>query len=322
MFTLDELEAAAQTVYAAMPPTPQYAWPLLCEAAGCEVWLKHENHTPMGAFKVRGGFVYMKHFAQRAPKGQGIISATRGNHGQSLPYAARAYGVPVTIYVPKGNSAEKNASMRALGAELVEYGEDFDEARMRCEAVAEEEGLELVPAFHPDLVRGVATYARELLLAVAGLDAVYVPIGMGSGICGMIRTRDLLGLKTEIIGVVSTQAPAMALSLKAGHVVETESARTFADGMAVRMPREDALAVISAGAARIVQVSDDEVAEAMRIIFRATHNVAEGAGAAAFAAVLQERDANKGRKVAAILSGGNVDAEVFAQVLQGKTPTV
>lgn len=321
MFTLDELEAAAQTVYAAMPPTPQYAWPLICEEAGCEVWLKHENHTPMGAFKVRGGFVYLKHFVERAPKSQGLISATRGNHGQSLPYAARRYGVPVKIYVPKGNSAEKNASMRALGAELVEYGDDFDEARMRCEAVAEEEGLELVPAFHPDLVRGVASYARELFSTVGDLDAVYVPIGMGSGVCGMIRTRDLLGLTTEIIGVVSREAPAMALSVEAGHVVQTNSAHTFADGLAVRVPNEDALAVIAAGAARIVQVSDDEVAESMRTIFRATHNVAEGAGAAAFAAVLQEREANKGRKVAAILSGGNVDARVFAQVLEGVTPS-
>lgn len=321
MFTLDELEAAAQTVYATMPPTPQYAWPLICEAAGCEVWLKHENHTPMGAFKVRGGFVYLKHFVERAPKGQGLISATRGNHGQSLPYAARAYGVPVKIYVPKGNSAEKNASMRALGAELVEYGEDFDEARMRCEAAAEEEGLEMVPAFHPDLVCGVASYARELFSAVGDLDAVYVPIGMGSGVCGLIRTRDLLGLSAEIIGVVSSEAPAMALSVEAGHVVQTNSAHTFADGLAVRVPNEGALAVIAAGAARIVQVSDDEVAESMRTIFRATHNVAEGAGAAAFAAVLQEREANKGRKVAAILSGGNVDARVFAQVLEGVTPS-
>lgn len=321
MFTLGELEAAAEVVYAAMPPTPQYAWPLIGEAAGCEVWLKHENHTPIGAFKVRGGFVYLKHFVERAPKGRSLISATRGNHGQSLPYAARAYGVGVKIYVPKGNSAEKNASMRALGAELVEYGDDFDEARMRCEAVAEEEGLEMVPAFHPDLVCGVATYARELFSAVSDLDAVYVPVGMGSGICGLIRTRDLLGLTTEIIGVVSTQAPAMALSVEAGRVVTTDSARTFADGMAVRVPSEDALAIISAGTAHIVQVSDDEVAGAMRVIFRATHNVAEGAGAAAFAAVLQEREANKGRKVAAILSGGNVDAEVFAEVLQGATPS-
>jgi threonine dehydratase len=248
------------------------------------------------------------------------VTATRGNHGQSIPFAARRHGVPVTVYVPEGNAVEKNAAMKAVGAELVVHGEDFDEAKAQAARVAEAEGLEMVPPFHPSLMRGVATYALELFGAVGGLDTVYVPIGMGSGICGLIRVRDLLGLETEIVGVVSTEAPAYALSFEAGHVVETDSARTFADGMACRAPDADALDIIRTGAARVVQVTDDEVAEAMRIYHTDTHNMAESAGAAPLAALMQERERMRGKRVALILTGGNVDKAVYARVLGGETP--
>ena len=317
MFTLTDLEQAQEVVAAVMPPTPQYCWPGLCRRAGCEVWLKHENHTPIGAFKVRGGLVYLDHLKRSGRLPERMVTATRGNHGQSIPFAARRHGVRVTVFAPKGNSVEKNAAMVGWGAELIEFGQDFDEARVEAARLAEEEGALWVPAFHPALARGVATYALELFNAVKDLDAVYVPIGMGSGICGLITARDLLGLKTEIIGVVAAKAPAMAKSFKAGRVVETESADTFADGMACRVPMPEPLAVIRAGAAGIVEVSEAEIAAAMRMLYRDTHNVAEGAGAAAFAALMQQRDRQAGKKVGVILSGGNVDAEVFRAVLAG-----
>lgn len=320
MFSREDLEAAAAVVASAMAPTPQYRWPLLCEQAGCEVWVKHENHTPTGAFKVRGGLVYLDELAHAATRPAGLITATRGNHGQSIPYAARFHGMPVTVLVPEGNSVEKNASMRAWGAELVVHGADFDEARIEADARAAQYGLAFVPSFHPALVRGVATYALELFETVVELDAVYVPIGMGSGICGVIGVRDLLGLDTEVVGVVSAAADAMARSFETGAVIETGSALTFADGMACRVPDPTALGIIRHGAARIVRVSDAEVAEAMRSIYRATHNVAEGAGAASYAALLKERDLIRGRRVAVVLTGGNVDAAVFATVLRGETP--
>ena len=317
MFTLSDLEQARDTVAAVMPATPQYRWPGLCRRTGCEVWVKHENHTPIGAFKVRGGLVYLDHLKRTGQLPERMVTATRGNHGQSIPFAARRHGVRVTVYAPKGNSAEKNAAMVGWGAQLVEFGQDFDEARVEAARLAKDEGALWVPAFHPALARGVATYALELFNAVQDLDAVYVPIGMGSGICGLIATRDLLGLKTAIIGVVAAEAPAMAKSFKAGQVVETESANTFADGMACRVPMPEPLAIIHAGAARIVEVSEAEIAAAMRILYTDTHNVAEGAGAAAFAALLQERTQQAGKKVGVILSGGNVDAEVFRAVLAG-----
>ncbi|MEZ5668712.1 MAG: threonine dehydratase [Alphaproteobacteria bacterium] len=314
MFDLAQLEAAATLVRTAMPPTPQYAWPLLAERVGCEIWVKHENHTPTGAFKVRGGLVYFDGLARSGYTG-GVISATRGNHGQSLPFAARRHGIPVTIVVPEGNSREKNAAMRALGATLVEYGRDFDAAREHAQALAEAHGLHMVPAFHPDLVRGVATYALELFRAVADLDTVYVPIGMGSGICGLIRTRDLLGLRTRIVGVVARGAPAYARSFAAGRVVATESADTFADGVACRMPNPDALAIIRAGADRIVEVTDAQIAQAIAVHYTDTHNLAEGAGAAALAAAMHEGDAVRGRRIGTILSGGNIDAALFLSLV-------
>jgi len=322
VFDLIQLEAATTIVRAAIPPTPQYAWPLLGKRIGAEVWVKHENHTPTGAFKLRGGLVYLDHVVQLGDAGRGLITATRGNHGQSIPYAAARHGVAVTVVVPEGNAVEKNAAMEAFGARLVVYGSDFDEAREEAERLGDAEGLAMVPSFDPLLVRGVATYALEFFNAVKDLDTVYVPIGMGSGVCGLITVRDLLGLETKIVGVVSTNAPAYALSYEAGHVVTTNSARTFADGVACRVPSPDALEIICGGAARIVQVSDDEVAEAMRVYHSDTHNMAEGAGAAPLAALMQERERMQGKRVGVILCGGNVDSAVYAAVLAGKTPSV
>jgi threonine dehydratase len=313
MLSLQEVEDAAQVVYAAMPATAQYAWPLLARRTGCEVWVKHENHTPIGAFKVRGGLVYVDRLKRERPDTIGIISATRGNHGQSLAFAASRYRLPVTIYVPSGNSVEKNRSMRALGADLVEHGEDFQAAREEAYRRAEATGFHIVPAFHPNLVLGVATYALELLRKAPDLDVLYVPIGQGSGVCGCILARDLLGLRTEIVGVQSTEAPSYALSFAAGTVVTTESSNTLADGMATRVPDPDALAIIRKGCSRIVQVSDDEVAAAIRAYWTDTHNLAEGAGAAALAAALQDRAKIRGKRVGLILSGGNIDFDLFSR---------
>jgi threonine dehydratase len=319
MFTSSDFERARGIVYSAMPPTPQYAWPLLAQETQCECWVKHENHTPVGAFKVRGGLVHMRLRKERG-ECNGIITATRGNHGQSIPFAARREGIAATVVVPAGNSIEKNAAMRALGCTLIEGGSDFDEARDTALRLARERGLDMVASFHPELVMGVATYAHELFTQVGDLDAVYVPIGLGSGICGVISMRDMLGRKTKIIGVVAERANAYALSFAEGRAVPTNSALSFADGMAVRVPDPDAVAIINQGAERIVDVSEDEIAEAMRLYYRTTHNLAEGAGAAALAALMKERSQMKGKRVGLILSGGNIDAGKFAQVLQGRTP--
>ncbi|MSP42819.1 MAG: threonine dehydratase [Alphaproteobacteria bacterium] len=322
LFTLDELDAATALVRTAVPETPQYAWPRLAQRLGCRVWVKHENHTPTGAFKVRGGIVYMDALTRSEKKVNGVISATRGNHGQSICFSAARAGIPATIYVPFGNSSDQNAAMRSFGATLVEFGRDFDEARAGAARVAETQGLHYIPSFHRDLVMGVATYAWELFCAVPDLDAVYVPIGMGSGICGLINVRDLLGLKTEIVAVAARNAPAMALSFDAGRPVSTNSALTFADGIATREPVEEALTIIRRGAARIVQVSEDEIAEAIRVYFQVTHQIAEGAGAAALAGLIQERQRMAGKNIAVILSGGNMDASVYRSILAGNTPTV
>lgn len=311
MFTLAELEAAHDVVTAAMPPTPQHAWPLLAARLGAEVIVKHENHTPTGAFKVRGGLVYMDRLKRERPGVRGVISATRGNHGQSLAYAGRQHGVPVTILVPRGNSTEKNAAMRGFGAEVIEFGADFQEAREEAGRLAQARGLELVPSFHRDLVLGVATYALELLKAHPDIARLYVPIGQGSGICGCMAARDALGLQTEIIGVQAEGAPAYALSFKAGHPVSTPAADTFADGMATRVPDAEALELILRGVSRIVTLSDDEIAEAIRIYWVDTHNLAEGAGAAPLAAALKELASLRPAKTATILCGGNIDLALF-----------
>lgn len=311
MFTLHDLERAQAVVRAAIPPTPQLAWPLLAERLGAEVWVKHENHTPTGAFKVRGGLLYVERLKLQRPDIPGLVSATRGSHGQSLAFAGRRHGIPVTIFVPKGNSVEKNRAMRAFGAALVEHGVDFQEAREAANRLAQDDHLHAVPAFHPDLVLGVATYALELFGAIRDLDILYVPIGQGSGICACILVRDVLGLKTEIVGVQSTEAPAYALSFAAGRVITTSMSDTFADGMATRVPDPDAIEIIRRGAARIVQVTDSEVAVAIRAYWSDTHNLAEGAGAAPLAAALQEKDRLRGRRVGLVLSGGNIDFDLF-----------
>jgi threonine dehydratase len=311
MIDLRELERAHEIVAEAVPATPAHAWPLLAERLGTGVVVKHENHTPIGAFKVRGGLVYLERLKRERPNTPGIISATRGNHGQSLAFAARRYGVPVTIYVPRGNSVEKNRAMRAFGAELVEHGDDFQAAREEAVRHAAAAGLHMVPAFHAELVLGVATYALELFRTAPDLDILYVPIGQGSGICGCILARDLLGLKTEIVGVQSTEAPSYALSFAAGTVVNTNSSDTLADGMATRVPDAGALAIIRKGASRIVQVTDDEIGAAIRAYWTDTHNLAEGAGAAPLAAALQEKSKLAGKRVGLILSGGNIDFDLF-----------
>jgi threonine dehydratase len=320
-FDLDELAAATAVVRRHVPPTPQYRWPMLDEVAGSTVVVKHENHTPVGAFKVRGGLVYLDRLVRERPKVPGVVSATRGNHGQSLAFAGREYGRAVTIVVPRGNSVEKNAAMRALGAEVVEFGADFQEAREHSIGLAEEGGLEPVPPFHRDLVVGVATYALELFEGAGPLDTVYVPVGMGSGINALISVRDLLGIDTKIVGVVSASAPSTLLSFRQGSVVTTDAARTFVDGVATRSPDPVAIDGIVAGAARILAVSDAATAEAMRIIFRTTHNVAESAGAIALAGLLSEPVEQRGERSAFVLCGGNVDTTQFAAVLSGATPS-
>ena len=311
MFDLAELERAHTIVGAAVPPTPAHAWPLLAQRLGTSVVVKHENHTPIGAFKVRGGLVYLDRLKREQPNVPGIISATRGNHGQSLAFAASRMGIPATIYVPHGNSVEKNRAMQAFGARLVEHGEDFQAAREESIREADRAGLHMVPSFHRDLVLGVATYALELLRSAPDLDVIYVPIGQGSGICGCILARDLLGRKTEIVGVQSTEAPAYALSFASGTLVKTNSSDTRADGMATRVPDSDALEIIRRGASRIVQVTDDEIGAAIRAYWTDTHNLAEGAGAAALAAALSEKNKLAGRRVGLILSGGNIDFDLF-----------
>ena len=321
------LNQARDIVGQVMNPTPQYCWPLLGERCGLKVWVKHENHTPTGAFKVRGGLVFMERLKQANALPEGLITATRGNHGQSIPFAARRHGVPVTVYVPEGNSVEKNEAMRAWGADLVVHGSDFDQAREESIRVAAERDLLVVPPFHPDLIAGVATYAYELFTAVPDLHTVYVPVGMGSGVCALVTVRDLLGLDTRIVGVVSTEAPAYALSFEAGQVVQTNTANTFADGVACRVPAPEALEIMLAGVARMVRVTDDQIAEAIRILYRDTHNVAEGAGAAALAALLKDladegRSRFQDRPVAVIQTGANIDSAMLAKILAGGTPRV
>ena len=323
MFTLSELETAQRLVSAHVPPTPALDWPLLAQALGArQVIVKHENHAPTGAFKVRGGVTFLDWLRRAHPDMQGVITATRGNHGQSQARAARALGLRAKILVPQGNSVEKNAAMRAYGGELVEHGADFDEAREEAMRLAGQEPLYPVPPFHRELVRGVATYGLELFHAHPDLDRVYVPIGCGSGICGVIAARDALGLTCEVVGVVSTGADGALRSVRAGHAVETPQARTFADGMAVRVPVPEALAIYGPGAHHLGAVSDAQVADAIRLYFTATHNLAEGAGAAALALAMAETGQLAGRKVGLVLSGGNFDRAWYAQVLAGGVPAV
>lgn len=320
MFTLTELRQTADLIYRHIPATPQHAWPLLAERLGCTVWVKHENHSPVGAFKLRGGLAYMNVLSSQVEPGQPLVTATRGNHGQSIAVASQMAGFPLTIVVPEGNSLEKNAAMRAQGANVLIRGRDVDEASQEATRLAQEEGYLRVPSFHPDLVRGVATYALELFENAGPLDTVYVPIGMGSGICGLIRTRDLLGLSTEIVGVVAEGADAYALSMECGEICTTETADTIADGIACRKPDPVAFDIIRQGAARVIRVSDAEITDAIRLYHEATHNMAEGAGAAALAGLLHEREQQQGRRIGVILSGGNIDCDQYVQLLAQSEP--
>lgn len=320
LFTLDELTQASKLVYGNMPPTPQYNWPQISDAVGTDVWVKHENHTPTGAFKVRGGITFIDWLKTNHSEYKGIVTATRGNHGQSQARAAVAMGLSATIVVPKDNSIEKNTAMKSFGAKLIEFGNDFDEAKLKAIELSKSENLFMVPPFHNNLIIGVATYALELFTAIKNLDVVYVPIGCGSGICGLIETRDLLRLSTEIVGVVSENAQTAKLSFDNKTLTETKSANTFADGMAVRVPVKEAYDIYSKGASRMISVSDDDIANAVRLYYSATHNVSEGAGAASLAAAIKDKNNIKNKRVGVILSGGNIDANIFAQVLSGKTP--
>lgn len=312
-----QIEAAAEIVHRAIPPTPQIQWPLLGQALGADVWVKHENHVPVGAFKVRGGLVYFDRLLAREPACPGVISATRGNHGQSIGFSARAAKVPATIFVPHNNSREKNDAMRALGVTLIEHGRDFQEAREEAARVAEEQSLHFVPSFHIDLVSGVATAYHELFTAAPDLDTVLVPVGLGSGFAACVAAREAAGSRARIVGVVSAQAPCYALSRRAGKVVEAEVTTVLADGLACRIPDAEALSIVQRHAEDVLEVTDAEIANAMRLLFRATHNVAEGAGAASLAAALQMQSRLAGQKVGILLTGGNVDTEVFARVLSG-----
>jgi threonine dehydratase len=313
--TLDEVRAAAELVYGLMPPTPQYRWPLLCERLGTEVWVKHENHTPIGAFKARTAIVYAEELLQREPGTRGLIAATRGNHGQSVALAAQRKNLECVIVVPYGNSVAKNAAMRAQGARLIEYGEDFQASLEYAKKLAAELGYHLVPPYHRNIVLGIATYWLELFTAVSGIDVAYVPIGMGSGICSAAAVRNALGLKTKLVGVVSDQAPTYALSLQQKKIVEAPATTKLSDGLACRRGEEGALEVMLENVDHIVRVTDAEVAAAMRAMFTDTHNVVEGAGAAALAAATNELPKLKGERVALIATGGNVDQAVFAEVL-------
>ena len=315
MISLDQLAADALKVHQHVMTTPQYSWPLLCQRTGAEVWVKHENHGPTGAFKLRGGLIYMDELKRREPDCPGVVAATRGNHGQSIAFAARRLGLPAVLVIPHGNSREKNRAMQALGAELQVEGEDFQAALEHSRGLAENRGLHAIPSFHEDLVRGVASYGLELFEALPDLDTVYVPLGLGSGICGVLAAREALGCRAEVVGVIAQGAPTYAKSLAAGHPVSHPVTTLIGDGIACRSPDPDALAIIRQKVARLVTVSDGEMEAAMRIYYSDTHNVAEGAGAAPLAALLQEGARQKSRKVAVVLSGGNVDTEVFGKVL-------
>lgn len=316
MFTDQEIQAAQDCVYASLRPTPQFEWPLLSKALAAKVWVKHENHQPVGAFKVRGGLTYFDALCAREAKLSGVISATRGNHGQSIGFAARKYGLKAVIVVPHGNSVEKNAAMRALGVELIEHGSDFQESREFAAQLAQERDLHFVPSFHKDLLRGVMTYWIEFFEAVQP-DVTYVPIGQGSGFCAAAAARAYTGVKTQLIGVVSAHATAYMDSFQAKKKREAPVTTQIADGMACRVPDEDSLTIILREAADVIAVTDEEVKAAMRLLFTATHNVAEGAGAASLAAATQQKDQWRGKIIGTTLCGGNVDADVFAKVLSG-----
>lgn len=322
IFSRDELVEATTVVRSLVPATPAYAWPLLARRIGTEVIAKHENHTPTGSFKARGGLVYVDWLRREGRLPRGFTTATRGNHGQSVAIAAKRAGIPALIVVPQGNSAEKNAAMEAFGGELMVAGRDFDEARTHATRIASERNFHFVPSFHRKIVLGVATYAHELFANWPDIGRVYVPIGMGSGICGVIGVRDLLGLKCEIVGVVAENAPAFAMSIESGRPISTSEARTFADGLACRQPQKEPFEIIRRGMTEIVRVTEDEISDAMRHLYTDTHNVVEGAAGAAFAALFKQRCKLQGKRVAFVISGGNIDSLDFATILSGARPEI
>ncbi len=315
MTSLETLQAAERIVRRHVGETPLHHWPLLSRRSGAEVWVKHENHTRIGAFKIRGGLVYMERLKERQGHVPGVIAATRGNHGQSVALAAGLAGIPATIVVPFGNSVKKNKAMRALGAELIEYGHDFQEALVHARERAARDGLHMLASFHDDLVCGVASYALEIFRSHDDIDTVYVPIGLGSGVCGTMRARDAMASRADVVGVVAENAPCYARSFASGSPVTTNDCDTIADGMAVRVPHDKAVSEINAGAERIVTTSENDIRAAMRHYFTDTHNVAEGAGAAPLAALLRERERMAGRKVVLVLSGGNIDRDLYSRIL-------
>jgi threonine dehydratase len=313
--SLAQIRDAQTVVYRSMPPTPQYSWPLLNQHLRAEAWIKHENHTPVSAFKLRGALVYIDWLKQTQPGLAGVVAATRGNHGQGVGMAARLAGLCAVIVVPHGNSREKNRAMLAQGVELIEYGRDFQESLEFARTIAAERGFAMVDSFHERLVMGTATYALEFLEATPPLETVYVPIGLGSSICGMAAARNALGVNCKIVGVVAAESPSYALSLRERRLVEAPSRTVIADGLACRTPNLLAMEVIWKNVDRIIEVSDTEIAEAMRAYYQDTHNLAEGAGAAALAGALQEMNAHEGKCIGIILTGGNVDKEMYEQVL-------
>jgi len=316
--SLAEIREAQALVHRFMPPTPQFSWPLVSERLGCETWIKHENHTPVGAFKIRGALLYMDWLRQTKPEGKGVVAATRGNHGQGVATAARLNGLKCVIVVPYGNSVEKNRAMIAQGADLVEHGHDFQESLEFAQALASERGYTIIQSFREKLVLGTATYALEFFEGVPQLDTVYVPIGLGSSISGVSAVRNALALKTEIVGVVAAASPSYSLSFAHHQIVEAPSVTALADGLACRKPNSDAMEIIWQNVSRIIEVTDDEIARAMRAIYQDTHNVAEGAAASAMAGAIREKDANRGKRIGLVLTGGNVDSAIFARVLSGE----
>jgi threonine dehydratase len=315
--SLSQIREAQTIVYRHMPPTPEYTWPLLNQRLESETWVKHENHSPVGAFKLRGALVYIDWLKNSQPAIAGVVAATRGNHGQGVGMAARLAGLKAVIVVPHGNSREKNSAMRAQGVELIEHGQDFQESLEFARTLAAERGFAMIDSFHERLVMGTSTYALEFLQGAPALDTVYVPIGLGSSISGVSAARNALGLKTEIVGVVAAQSPSYALSFTQKQVIEAPSLTLIADGLACRKPNPRAMEVIWENAARIVEVSEEEIAAAMRALYEDTHNLAEGAGAAALAAAMKEKSLHAGKRIGIILTGGNIDREAYARVLAG-----
>jgi threonine dehydratase len=315
LLTIDQIHDAQSLIYRYMPATPQYTWPLVNLRLGAEAWIKHENHTPVGAFKLRGALVFLAWLKDEQPELEGVVAATRGNFGQGVGMAARLFGLKCVIVVPHGNSQEKNRAMQAQGVELITQGNDFQESLEFARALAVKRRFAFIDSFHERLVLGTATYALEYLEGSPELDLVYVPIGMGSSICGMAAARNALGLKTEIVGVTAEAAPAIANSFREGVVLEAPAQTAIADGLACRRPNPEALAVMLENVSRIVQVSDEEILEAMRALHEDTHNLAEGAGAASMAAALKEKTMLHKKRVGILLTGGNVDREIYRGVL-------